>query len=59
VLVSSPAVLQGKSEDGMTEIMIRGAGEVMLTTHKRRADAHHFYRSVGYEATGYRFYEEL
>jgi GNAT superfamily N-acetyltransferase len=37
----------------------RGAGDVMLTTHKRRADAHRFYRSVGYEATGYRFYKEL
>jgi N-acetylglutamate synthase-like GNAT family acetyltransferase len=37
----------------------RGAGEVMLTTHKRRADAHRLYRSVGYEATGYRFYKEL
>ncbi len=37
----------------------RGAGEVMLTTHKRRADAHRFYRNVGYEATGYRFYKEL
>jgi hypothetical protein len=31
----------------------------MLTTHKRRAGAHHFYRSMGYEATGYRFYKEL
>jgi GNAT superfamily N-acetyltransferase len=37
----------------------KGAGDVMLTTHKRRADAHHFYRSMGYEATGYRFYNEL
>jgi GNAT superfamily N-acetyltransferase len=37
----------------------RGAGEVMLTTHKRRADAHRFYRSLGYEATGYRFYKVL
>jgi GNAT superfamily N-acetyltransferase len=37
----------------------KGAGEVMLTTHKRRAGAHRFYRSVGYEATGYRFYKEL
>jgi hypothetical protein len=31
----------------------------MLTTHKRRAGAHDFYHSVGYEATGYRFFEEL
>ena len=37
----------------------KGAGDVMLTTHKRCADAHHFYRSMGYEATGYRFYKEL
>ncbi len=37
----------------------RGATDVMLTTHKRRAGAHDFYRSVGYEATGYRFYKEL
>jgi GNAT superfamily N-acetyltransferase len=36
----------------------KGAREVMLTTHERRADAHRFYRSVGYEATGYRFYKE-
>ncbi len=33
--------------------------EVMLTTHKRRADAHRFYKSLGYEATGYRFYKVL
>ncbi len=26
----------------------RGAGEVMLTTHKRRADAHRFYRRLGF-----------
>jgi len=31
----------------------------MLTTHKRRTDAHRFYRSMGYEATGYRFYKAL
>jgi GNAT superfamily N-acetyltransferase len=37
----------------------RGAQDVMLTTHKRRAGAHRFYRSMGYEATGYRFYKEL
>jgi GNAT superfamily N-acetyltransferase len=37
----------------------KGAGEVMLTTHKRRADTHRFYRNMGYEATGYRFYKEL
>ena len=37
----------------------RGAREIMLTTHKRRADAHRFYVSMGYEATGYRFYKPL
>ncbi len=37
----------------------RGARDVMLTTHKRRADAHRFYQSMGYEATGYRFHKEL
>ena len=37
----------------------RGAGEIMLTTHKRRTDAHRFYRSMGHEATGYRFYKPL
>jgi hypothetical protein len=31
----------------------------MLTTHERRAGAHEFYRSVGYELTGYRFVKEL
>jgi GNAT superfamily N-acetyltransferase len=28
----------------------RGARDVMLTTHKRRTDAHRFYRSMDYEA---------
>jgi GNAT superfamily N-acetyltransferase len=37
----------------------RGARDVMLSTHKRRTDAHRFYRSMGYEATGYRFYKAL
>ena len=37
----------------------RGATDVMLTTHKRRTDAHRFYLSMGYEATGYRFYKPL
>jgi GNAT superfamily N-acetyltransferase len=37
----------------------RGARDVMLTTHKRRTDAHRFYRRMGYEATGYRFYKAL
>ncbi len=37
----------------------RGAREIMLTTHKRRAEAHRFYVSMGYEATGYRFYKPL
>jgi GNAT superfamily N-acetyltransferase len=37
----------------------KGARDVMLTTHKRRAGAHRFYRQMGYEATGYRFYKEL
>jgi hypothetical protein len=33
--------------------------EVMLTTYERRADAHRFYKGLGYEATGYRFYKVL
>jgi GNAT superfamily N-acetyltransferase len=37
----------------------KGAGDLMLTTHKRRAGAHEFYRRMGYEATGYRFRKEL
>ena len=37
----------------------RGAGTIVLTTHKRRTGAHQFYRSLGYEATGYRFYKAL
>jgi GNAT superfamily N-acetyltransferase len=37
----------------------KGAGDLMLTTHKRRAGAHRFYRQMGYEATGYRFQKEL
>ena len=37
----------------------RGAGDVMLTTHKRRTGAHRFYRSMGYEATGYHFVKSL
>jgi GNAT superfamily N-acetyltransferase len=37
----------------------KGAGDLMLTTHKRRARAHEFYRRMGYEATGYRFRKEL
>jgi GNAT superfamily N-acetyltransferase len=37
----------------------RGAEEIMLTAHKRRAGAHEFYRRMGYDHTGYRFYKEL
>ena len=37
----------------------RGAETVVLTTHKRRAEAHRFYRNMGYEAAGYRFYKSL
>jgi len=37
----------------------RGAADIMLTTHERRAGAHEFYRSMGYDRTGYRFYKEL
>jgi GNAT superfamily N-acetyltransferase len=38
----------------------RDAGDVMLTTYKRRAGAQHrFYASMGYEATGYRFVKSL
>jgi hypothetical protein len=31
----------------------------LLTTHKRRAGAHEFYRRMGYKATGYRFWKVL
>jgi GNAT superfamily N-acetyltransferase len=37
----------------------RGAADIMLTTHERRAGAHAFYRHMGYDRTGYRFYKEL
>ncbi len=37
----------------------RNAAEIMLTTHKLRAGAHEFYRRMGYDRTGYRFYKEL
>ena len=37
----------------------RGAQTIVLTTHKRRTGAHRFYRSMGYEATGYRFVKSL
>jgi hypothetical protein len=37
----------------------RGAEAIMLTTHKRRADAYRFYIGMGYEATSYRFYNPL
>lgn len=37
----------------------KGAGDLMLTTHKRRTGAHSFYRQMGFEATGYRFRKEL
>ena len=36
-----------------------GAADIMLTTHERRAGAHEFYRRMGYDRTGYRFYKEL
>ena len=39
--------------------MRRGAKTIVLTTHKRRTGAHRFYRNMGYEATGYRFYKSL
>jgi GNAT superfamily N-acetyltransferase len=37
----------------------RGAESIVLSTHKRRSGAHRFYRSMGYEATGYRFVKSL
>ena len=37
----------------------REAAEIMPTTHERRAGAHEFYRRMGYDRTGYRFYKEL
>jgi GNAT superfamily N-acetyltransferase len=37
----------------------RGAEAIMLTTHERRTGAHEFYRRMGYDRTGYRFYKEL
>jgi GNAT superfamily N-acetyltransferase len=37
----------------------RGAADIMLTAHERRAGAHEFYRRLGYDRTGYRFYKEL
>jgi GNAT superfamily N-acetyltransferase len=37
----------------------REAAEIMLTTHERRAGAHEFYRRMGYDRTGHRFYIAL
>jgi GNAT superfamily N-acetyltransferase len=37
----------------------RGAADVMLTTHERRAGAHEFYGRLGYDRTGYRFHKRL
>ena len=37
----------------------KGAGDLMLTTHKRRTGEHSFYLQMGFEATGYRFRKEL
>ena len=37
----------------------KGAGDLMLTTHKRRTGAHSFYRQMGFEAMVYRFRKEL
>ncbi len=37
----------------------RGADVMMVTTRHTRADAHAFYRSMGYESTGLRFVREL
>jgi GNAT superfamily N-acetyltransferase len=36
-----------------------GAGSLHLTTASRRDDAHRFYRGLGYQATGVRFYKKL
>jgi GNAT superfamily N-acetyltransferase len=36
-----------------------GAGSLHLTTASHREDAHRFYRGLGYEATGLRFYRKL
>ena len=36
----------------------RGAEAIMPTTHERPAGAHEFYRRIGYDRTGYRFYKE-
>lgn len=37
----------------------RGASDVILVTHERRAGAHEFYRRLGYDRTGYRFHKKL
>ncbi len=37
----------------------RGAKRVTLTSGNQRADAHKFYGSIGYEATGLRFIKRL
>ena len=33
----------------------QGAHELTLTSHRRRKEAHAFYRHIGYAETGYRF----
>ena len=37
----------------------KGARDLMLTTHKRRAGEHRSFRQMGYRVTGYRFHKEL
>ena len=37
----------------------RGAARITLTSGKQRADAHRFYRNLGYEETGLRFAKKL
>jgi N-acetylglutamate synthase-like GNAT family acetyltransferase len=42
-----------------TDARSRGCGSIFLTTAERRADAHEFYRRLGYAETGRRFAKTL
>lgn len=37
----------------------RGASNIKANSHRRRRDAHAFYRGIGYEQTGLRFVKDL
>lgn len=62
------SVHEGQRGRGLGRALVRqaerwvaghGGRRVIVNTHVRRADAHAFYRALGYEETGLRFVREL